>query len=66
MDKVLDFKVFCLESYKSVHNLTGKVALEIFKKFNVFDYIDTYYDSLHSTGRLYIVSDIDEYITSRN
>ena len=63
MEKILDFKVFCLESYKTVHNLTGKIALDIFKKYDVFDYIESCYDSLHSTGKLYIVSDIDEYIT---
>ena len=65
MDKILDFKVFCLESYKSVHNLTGKNALDVFNKFNVFDYLESCYDTLHSTGRLYIVSDIDEYIACR-
>ena len=65
MEKILDFKVFCLESYKSVHNLTGKKALDVFIKYKVFDYIVSCYDSLHSTGKLYIVGDIDEYITCR-
>jgi cyclopropane fatty-acyl-phospholipid synthase-like methyltransferase len=64
MDKLLAFKVFCLESYKSVHQLTGIAALDIFKKHRVFDYITSCYDVLHSNGRLYIVSDIDEYIKS--
>ena len=62
MDKLLSFKVFCLESYKAVHRLTGKAALDVFFKHRVFDYIATCYDVLHSNGRLYIVSDIDEYI----
>ena len=65
MDKILSFKVFCLESYKAVHNLTGSEAYEVFKKYNVFDYITTHYDVLHSTGRLYIVSDIDDYLLNR-
>jgi len=64
MDKILDFKVFCLESYKAVHGLTGLAAYDIFIKNKVFDYIMSYYDVLHSTGRLYIVSDIDDYIAS--
>jgi hypothetical protein len=63
MDKLLAFKVFCLESYKSVHQLTGKAALDIFQKHKVFDYIASCYDVLHSNGRLYIVGDIDEYIS---
>jgi hypothetical protein len=65
MDKLLAFKVFCLESYKAVHCLTGKNALEIFVKYRVFDYITSCFDVLHSNGRLYIVSDIDEYIAHR-
>ena len=65
MDKLLSFKVFCLESYKAVHHLTGKAALDIFFRYRVFDYITTCYDVLHSNGRLYIVGDIDEYIAQR-
>jgi len=62
MDKLMDFKVFCLENYKTVHNLKGKAALDVFQKYKVFDYITSYYDVLHSFGRLYIINDIDEYI----
>ena len=65
MDKLLAFKVFCLESYKAVHQLTGKAALDVFLKHRVFDYLTSCYDVLHSTGRLYLVSDIDEYIANR-
>jgi len=65
MDKLLAFKVFCLENYKTVHNLSGKTALAIFQKHQVFDYITSYYDVLHSYGRLFIISDIDDYIGHR-
>ena len=65
MDKLLAFKVFCLENYKTVHNLNGKSALVIFEKYQVFDYITSYYDVLHSYGRLFIISDIDDYIAHR-
>ena len=65
MDKLLSFKVFCLESYKAVHQLTGKTALDIFFKYRVFDYITDCFDVLHSNGRLYIVGDIDEFIAQR-
>ena len=65
-DKLLAFKIFCLESYKAVHKLTGKTAFDLFNKYQVFEYIESTYDVLHSTGRLYIVSDIDEYIGSLN
>ena len=65
MDKLLAFKVFCLESYKAVHCLSGKAALDVFLKYQVFDYLMSCYDVLHSNGRLYIVSDIDDYIAHR-
>ena len=65
MDKLLAFKVFCLESYKAVHQLTGKEALDLFQKNLVFEYITSCYDVLHSNGRLYIVEDIDDFIANR-
>ena len=64
MDKLLAFKVFCLENYKSVHSLTGKAALDVFQKYQVFDYIASCYDVLHANGRLYIISDIDDFIAN--
>jgi len=63
MDKIIAFKVFCLENYKTLHNLTGKKALDIFQKYKIFDYISSYYDVLHTYGRLYIINDIDDFIT---
>jgi hypothetical protein len=65
MNKALQYKVFCLESYKSVHNVSGSEALDIFNRYNVFTYLERFYDMLHTTGRLYIVNDIDEYIAEQ-
>lgn len=65
MDRTIDFTVFCLESYKQAHHLTGKTALKVFNDYKVFDYIKSFYDVLHSTGQDYIVEDIDVYINSR-
>ena len=64
-DKMLAFKIFCLESYKAVHQLTGQAALDLFNEYKVFEYIESSYDVLHSTGRLYIISDIDDYISCK-
>lgn len=65
MNKIIDFTVFCLESYKQAHNMTGKSALKVFNENDVFDYIKSCYDVLHSTGDAYIVEDIDMYINSK-
>ena len=65
MDKILPFKIFCLENYKTTHNLTGKAAHDIFLKYHVFNYIVEFYDILHSLGNLCIISNIDEFIAHR-
>ena len=65
MNELLEYKIFCLESYKNIHHLSGQDALLTFQKFGVFDYITKFYDILHTTGRQYAVQDIDEYIVSR-
>lgn len=62
---MIDFTVFCLESYKQAHQLTGKAALKVFNDYKVFDYVQSFYDVLHSTGQEYIVEDIDLYINAR-
>jgi hypothetical protein len=65
MDGTIDFTVFCLESYKQAHYINGKAALKVFGDYDVFGYIKSFYDVLHSTGQDYIVEDIDMYIKSR-
>ena len=63
MSKETAFAVFCLESYKS---LTGKQTAELFRRYGVFDYLNEFYDVLHTTGYQYINHDIDIYLKSRN
>jgi len=59
------FKVFCLERYKSIHNMKGNEAYLLFKEYGVLEYLCSFYDVLHSLGDSYIVADIDEFIASR-
>jgi hypothetical protein len=61
----LDFMVYCIENYKNIKGLKGKDVLELFNKYRVFDYIKATYDALHTTGRDYIVEDLDIYIDAR-
>ena len=65
MAEVVKFKVFCLELYKYKHNMKGYEALQLFKKYGVFEYLDSFYDILHSYGAGYLVQDIDKYISTR-
>lgn len=62
MTKQGDFLIYCIEIYKSLKNMTGKQVSELFSRFDVWDYIYTCYQALHTTGANYIVEDIDQYI----
>ena len=57
--------VYCIETYKNVKGLKGKDALELFNRYRVFDYIKATYEALHTTGKDYIVEDLDIYINAR-
>ena len=43
-----------------------KQVLRLFEKYDVFDYLRTFYDVLHTTGYQYINHDIDLYLQARN
>jgi len=45
--------------------MNGVSVLDVFNKYNVFDYIESFYDVLHSTGQQYIVEDIDLFMKAR-
>lgn len=62
MTKQGDFLIYCIEIYKSSKNLTGKQVSDLFSRFDVWNYIYTFYQALHTTGANYIVEDIDQYI----
>lgn len=65
MSKTLEFKAFCFEAYKADKKLSGRETMNLFSKYGVLDYLGNCYDALHTTGRQYIVEDIDEFIKVR-
>ena len=65
MSETIRFKVFCLEQFKNAHSLSGRDAMEQFKQYGVLEYINSFFDVLHSYGGKYIVQDIDMFIESR-
>jgi hypothetical protein len=66
MSETAQFKVFCLERYKSEHKLKGKEAFRLFKEYGVLDYLGSFYDVLHTFGHQYLVQDIDLFIETRH
>ena len=62
MSKKLPFIVLCLEEYRKEKNMSGKAVIELFDRYDVCNYLKTFYEALHTTGTKYIVHDIDAYI----
>jgi len=45
--------------------MKGNEVFRLFKEYGVLDYLGSFYDVLHTFGEQYIVSDIDEFIATR-
>jgi hypothetical protein len=51
--------------YKAAKHMTGRQAMELFKRYGVMDYVLSCYEALHTTGTNYIVEDIDLFVEAR-
>lgn len=60
-----NFLIYCTERYKSQKNMTGIQVSNLFNKYDVWDYIYSCFEALHTTGENYIVEDIDLYLKAR-
>lgn len=65
MSKEGCFLVYCTEQYKMAKGLNGKQVSKLFTTYDVWNYIYSCFEALHTTGEKYIVNDIDEYIKER-
>lgn len=65
MSREAKFAIYCVEEYKKAKSLTGKGVMELFRQYDVLDYLVACYDALHTTGGRYIVEDIDLFIAAR-
>ena len=65
MSRQGDFMIFCVEQYKAAKDLTGKQVEELFTRHQVWEYVYSCFEALHTTGVNYIVEDIDLYIEAR-
>lgn len=59
------FIIFCLEAYKNKQKINGKDALCEFKKNNIFDFLDNFYDILHTQSMNYIIDEIKQLINNK-
>lgn len=65
MSRTLEFKAFCFEAYRADKKLTGKETMDLFEQYGVLDYLGACFDVLHTTGRAYMIEDIDAFINAR-
>jgi len=61
----IEFITYCQKEYKDINNMTEKEVSVIFKKYNIFDYINTYYIDLHTMDRFTIVKNIISFIKKK-
>lgn len=62
---ILLFLSFCLENYKDHIDANAEETLSLFNKYNVLDYLNDVFDTLHTQSKEYIMSEIDNYINKR-
>jgi hypothetical protein len=64
IDERIWFLALCVELYKQAKGISGKEAFDLLARTGAADYITDCADSLHTTGHLYIIECIDEYLMS--
>lgn len=69
MDKNLKdityFISFCIEQYMNAKGINEDEAMATFTEYGVFDYLNDYFEVLHTQSRQWIVADIEEFINDR-
>ena len=65
MSRQGDFMIYCTEQYKSAKKLNGKQVAELFTRYQVWDYIYSCFEALHTTGVNYIVFAAKDGTTSK-
>ena len=64
-DKILMFRVFCIESYCDIKDVYHEDTLALFRKYDVLEFLDDTFEVLHTQDLQYIVETIDRYIKVR-
>ncbi|MDR0874348.1 MAG: DUF3791 domain-containing protein [Prevotellaceae bacterium] len=65
-DSKKKFVVFAIEEYRNRKGIDGKTAITLFEKSGLLQYIEDFYDVLHSNGTEYLIADFDDYFKHRN
>ncbi len=60
------FLAFCVEIYKTEKNMSGQDAFNYLYSTGATSFIESCYEGLHTTGHLYIIDSIDDYIMTHS
>jgi hypothetical protein len=55
-----------MERYRFYKKLSGKDTAREFEKYDLYNYVTRYFESLHTMGEQAIMQDIDAYIAESN
>ena len=62
MSREGEFLFFCLELYRHAKSMSAAEVFNLFAKNGARDYVPKHFESPHTTGNQYILSDIDEFL----
>lgn len=60
------FLGYCIEIYKAEKKMSGQNAFNYLYSTGATNFIFSCYESLHTTGHLYIIDSIDDYIRNNS
>lgn len=63
--KVSEFISFCVEAFAAARGLSGAAVFRLFDSCGLISYLDDGYDVLHTQGREWLLSDMEEYLKVR-
>lgn len=56
------YMVFCMELYRREKGLSGRQIVELFTRYNVYDYIRRFFGAFHTMNEKLVFADIDAFI----
>ena len=59
------FISFCIEQYKTEKGMEGEQVMNLFNRYGVFEYLQEFYDVLHTQSAEWILGDINKFIKNR-
>lgn len=65
LNDIENFILYCLESYRSKTNKSGKEALIDFENYEVFNFLEKSFEVLHTQSMDYIIDDIISYMENK-